>query len=95
MGVRVWVSVAVRLGAAVTLGVTVSVGESVNAEVRLAVAARTVVVMVGVLVRVGVRAFVRRVRENAPYWSEKLPEIPGLIYDALTEVRHEKKYYIQ
>lgn len=33
--------------------------------------------------QVGPRAFVRRVRENIPYWSEKLPEIPGLIYDTL------------
>lgn len=41
--------------------------------------------------QVGPRAFLRRVRENIPYWSEKLPEIPGLIYDVLTETRHQKE----
>lgn len=41
--------------------------------------------------QVGARAFLRRVRDNAPYWSEKLPEIPGLIYDVLHEVRSEKE----
>jgi ubiquinone biosynthesis protein len=41
--------------------------------------------------QVGPRAFLRRVRENIPYWSEKLPELPGLIYDVLTESRREKE----
>jgi ubiquinone biosynthesis protein len=41
--------------------------------------------------QVGARAFLRRVRENIPYWSEKLPEIPGLIYDVLSETRREKE----
>jgi ubiquinone biosynthesis protein len=35
--------------------------------------------------QVGPRAFLRRVRENLPYWSEKLPEIPNLIFDVLNE----------
>jgi ubiquinone biosynthesis protein len=37
--------------------------------------------------QVGVKSFFRRVRENIPYWTEKLPEIPGLIHDVLTEHR--------
>lgn len=37
--------------------------------------------------QVGVKAFIGRIRENLPYWSEKLPEIPGLIYDVLNETR--------
>jgi ubiquinone biosynthesis protein len=37
--------------------------------------------------QVGLKGFFRRIRENLPYWSEKLPEIPGLIYDVLSEIR--------
>jgi ubiquinone biosynthesis protein len=37
--------------------------------------------------QLGVKAFFRRVRENIPFWSEKLPEIPGLIHDVLAEMR--------
>lgn len=41
--------------------------------------------------QVGMRAFLCRIRENAPYWSEKLPEIPGLIYDVLNETRQNQE----
>ena len=41
--------------------------------------------------QVGVKAFLRRVRENLPYWSEKMPEIPGLIYEVLDETRRAKE----
>lgn len=41
--------------------------------------------------QVGVRAFFRKVRENIPYWSEKLPEVPGLVYDVLNEIRQDKE----
>lgn len=41
--------------------------------------------------QVGPRAFIRRVRENFPSWSEKLPQLPELIYDVLIETRHEKE----
>lgn len=40
--------------------------------------------------QVGAKAFFRRVRDNIPYWSEKLPEIPGLIYDVLNETRQQQ-----
>jgi len=42
--------------------------------------------------QVGVKAFLHRVRENIPYWSEKLPEIPGLVYDVLNQVRERNEY---
>jgi ubiquinone biosynthesis protein len=41
--------------------------------------------------QVGPRAFLRRVRDNLPYWSEKLPEIPGLVFDVLSEYRHQQE----
>ncbi|HSW69165.1 MAG TPA: ubiquinone biosynthesis regulatory protein kinase UbiB [Gammaproteobacteria bacterium] len=41
--------------------------------------------------QVGAKAFLRRVRENIPYWSEKFPEIPGLIYDVLNQTREQNE----
>ncbi len=41
--------------------------------------------------QVGVKAFFRRVRDNLPYWSEKLPEIPSLIYDVLNQTREQQE----
>lgn len=41
--------------------------------------------------QVGVKAFLRRVKENIPSWSEKLPELPNLIYDVLSETRYQKE----
>ena len=41
--------------------------------------------------QLGMKAFLCRVRDNLPFWSEKLPEIPGLIYDVLTETRRQKE----
>jgi ubiquinone biosynthesis protein len=46
--------------------------------------------------QVGGRAFLRRIHENLPYWSEKLPELPGLIYEILQEKRlkyEEARFY--
>jgi ubiquinone biosynthesis protein len=40
--------------------------------------------------QLGTRAFLRKVREYAPYWAEKLPEIPELVYQAILDLRHEK-----
>ncbi len=42
--------------------------------------------------QVGVKAFLHRVRENIPYWSEKLPEIPGLLYDVLAQTRENNEH---
>lgn len=41
--------------------------------------------------QVGVKAFFTRVRDNLPYWSEKLPEIPTLVYDILVETRRHQE----
>lgn len=38
--------------------------------------------------QIGPQAFLRKIRESAPYWAEKLPEIPELIYDVL---RYQKQ----
>lgn len=40
--------------------------------------------------QIGTRAFIRRIKENLPYWSEKLPEMPNLVYDVLQE---QKRHY--
>lgn len=41
--------------------------------------------------QLGPRVFLRKIREYAPYWAEKLPEIPDLLYQTLLEFRHLKK----
>jgi ubiquinone biosynthesis protein len=41
--------------------------------------------------QVGLKAFMCRIRENLPLWSEKLPEIPGLVYDVLSEMRYHQE----
>ncbi|MDQ8039180.1 MAG: ubiquinone biosynthesis regulatory protein kinase UbiB [Rickettsiella sp.] len=41
--------------------------------------------------QLGPRAFLRKVREYLPYWSEKLPEVPDLAYQALLDLRQEKR----
>lgn len=41
--------------------------------------------------QLGVRAFLRRIRSNLPFWSEKLPEVPGLIFDVLNEQRQSQE----
>lgn len=41
--------------------------------------------------QLGLGAFVRRIRENVTEWSDKLPEIPGLVYYVLAEKRREQK----
>jgi len=38
--------------------------------------------------QLGPRAFWRKIRESAPYWAEKLPELPELVYDVL---RYQKQ----
>jgi ubiquinone biosynthesis protein len=41
--------------------------------------------------QVGPKAFIKQFRENLPFWSEKLPEMPGLIYEALTEYKYNQE----
>lgn len=37
--------------------------------------------------QIGFKAMYQKVYANLPYWSEKLPEIPDLIYDSLKQVK--------
>lgn len=37
--------------------------------------------------QMGWRALVRNVQEQAPFWAEKLPEMPGLLYDTLQQLK--------
>jgi len=39
----------------------------------------------------GARAFLRKVKKLAPYWVEKLPDLPDLLYQTLVELRDHKK----
>lgn len=45
--------------------------------------------------QVGPKAFIRRVRDNLPLWSEQLPELPSLVYEVLKEQKNrlEQKRY--
>ncbi|KFZ29524.1 ubiquinone biosynthesis protein UbiB [Pseudidiomarina atlantica] len=38
--------------------------------------------------QLGWRAVLRSVKEHAPYWAEKMPEMPTLLYDYLRNQRH-------
>src|SRR5690242_15400471 len=37
--------------------------------------------------QVGMKAFWNKVQQNAPYWAEKLPDLPILIHDVLSLLR--------
>lgn len=41
--------------------------------------------------QVGPRAFLRRIRDNLPLWSEQLPEIPTMVYEILKEKKREQE----
>jgi ubiquinone biosynthesis protein len=41
--------------------------------------------------QVGPRAFLRKIREYAPYWAERVPEIPDLAYQIMLKLRHLQK----
>lgn len=41
--------------------------------------------------QVGAKAFLRRIRENLPLWSEQFPEIPTLVYEVLKEKKHQQE----
>ncbi len=44
--------------------------------------------------QIGIRAALRKVRDQAPFWLEKLPEMPDLFYDAahfLRELKQERQ----
>lgn len=37
--------------------------------------------------QIGLLAMIKKINANLPFWSEKLPEIPDLIYDSLKQVK--------
>jgi ubiquinone biosynthesis protein len=37
--------------------------------------------------QIGIKAMYSKIKANMPYWSEKLPEMPDLIYDTLKQVK--------
>ncbi len=41
--------------------------------------------------QVGYKAVINAVKEKAPYWAEKLPEIPELVYDALRQSKLQQR----
>ena len=48
--------------------------------------------------QVGFGAIINSVKENAPYWGEKLPELPDLVYGALhshRELQHQQSLLIE
>ncbi|CCG85622.1 ubiquinone biosynthesis regulatory protein kinase UbiB [Erwinia piriflorinigrans] len=38
--------------------------------------------------QMGIQAIVRALKEKAPFWAEKLPELPELFYDSLRQHKH-------
>lgn len=42
--------------------------------------------------QLGWRAVLRSVKENAPFWAEKLPEMPTLLYDYLRTQREQQQW---
>ena len=41
--------------------------------------------------QVGYKAVIAAVKEKAPYWAEKLPELPELVYDALQQAKLQQR----
>ncbi len=37
--------------------------------------------------QIGFKAMYQKIRSNLPYWSEKLPEMPDLLYDSLQQIK--------
>lgn len=45
--------------------------------------------------QMGVKAVFAKIKENLPFWNEKLPEIPDLVYDHLKTSRHNQQQQTQ
>ncbi|WP_417615713.1 ubiquinone biosynthesis regulatory protein kinase UbiB [Oceanisphaera sp.] len=41
--------------------------------------------------QVGYKAVINAVKEKAPFWAEKLPELPELVYDALRQAKYQQR----
>lgn len=42
--------------------------------------------------QVGPKAFLKRIRDNLPLWSEQLPAIPSLLYEVLNETKRQQEH---
>ena len=45
--------------------------------------------------QMGVKAVLSKIKANLPFWSEKLPEIPDLVYDYLKQSRENQQHHNQ
>ncbi|MFR9721411.1 ubiquinone biosynthesis regulatory protein kinase UbiB [Aeromonas diversa] len=43
--------------------------------------------------QVGPKAVLNAIREKAPYWAEKLPELPELVYETLRQTRNQQRHF--
>jgi ubiquinone biosynthesis protein len=41
--------------------------------------------------QIGFKAFIKKIKENAPIWLEELPELPHLVYRVLKQLAREKR----
>lgn len=41
--------------------------------------------------QIGLRAFLIRIRENIPLWSEQFPELPSIVYEVFKEKKYEQE----
>ncbi len=45
--------------------------------------------------QLGARALLRKIRRNMPYWAEKLPDLPDLLYQTLVDLKEQKRTHKQ
>ncbi|MFB2865941.1 ubiquinone biosynthesis regulatory protein kinase UbiB [Aeromonas sp. MdU4] len=45
--------------------------------------------------QVGPKSVLNAIREKAPFWAEKLPELPELVYETLRQTRHQQRHFDQ
>ena len=45
--------------------------------------------------QVGPKAVWNAIKEKAPFWAEKLPELPELVYETLRQTRHQQRHFDQ
>ena len=44
--------------------------------------------------QMGARALFKKIKQNAPFWLEKLPDMPGLIYEVLQTTRQQQALFL-
>ncbi|MGL5708550.1 MAG: ubiquinone biosynthesis regulatory protein kinase UbiB [Aeromonas sp.] len=43
--------------------------------------------------QVGPKSVLNAIKEKAPFWAEKLPELPELVYETLRQTRHQQRHF--